>query len=87
MALDAVRSAARADPPLKPNHPTQSIEAPIIVNTGLCGGVRLFLLNEFLLPKTIAMTNAPTPAVVCTTIPPAKSFTPICPRNPPPHTQ
>ena len=35
IALDAVESAANAEPPLKPNHPTHSIHAPIIVITGL----------------------------------------------------
>ena len=42
IAIPALALAARAEPALKPNQPTQSIHAPIIANTGLCGG-----LNDF----------------------------------------
>src|SRR3569832_1143417 len=44
--MPAVPLAATAEPALKPNQPTQSIEAPITVSTRLCGGlvvVGLFL--------------------------------------------
>ena len=41
-AIDAVESAAKAEPPLKPNQPTHNMQAPIIVITGLCGGLTEF---------------------------------------------
>ncbi|EGV51920.1 aspartyl-tRNA synthetase [endosymbiont of Riftia pachyptila (vent Ph05)] len=37
--------------------------------------------------KTSAAISAPTPAVMCTTVPPAKSYRPISPSQPPPQTQ
>ena len=86
IAIPAFVPADRADPPLKPNQPTQSIDAPIIVKTGLCGG--LIEVGNFLLePITTAVTKAPTPAVACTTRPPAKSKTFHFDKIPPPHTQ
>ena len=63
MAIPALAFAAKADPALKPNQPTQSIEAPIIASTGLCGGLNVFG-NPFLGPKKYAMTRAEIPAVV-----------------------
>ena len=63
IATPALVPADKADPPLKPNQPTQSMDAPIIVKTGLCGG--LIEVGNFLLePKTTAVTKAPTLAVV-----------------------
>ena len=88
-AIAAPPSAASCDPPLKPNHPTQSIAAPSITKPGLCGGVVVLRLA----PSITAMTNAASPAVSCTTTPPAKSFNPVAPnrppsaKNPPPQTQ
>ena len=38
IAIPASPFAANALPALKPNHPTHSMEAPIIVMPGLCGG-------------------------------------------------
>ena len=37
MAMEALPSAARAEPPLKPNQPTHSMPAPITVMVMLCG--------------------------------------------------
>jgi hypothetical protein len=39
------------------------------------------------LPITKAQTRPATPALMCTTVPPAKSSTPQSPKKPPPHTQ
>jgi len=36
----------------------------------------------FLRPKTMAPASAANPADMCTTVPPAKSSTPICRRKP-----
>ena len=41
MAIPALVSAAPALPALNPNHPTQSMAAPVITIPGLCGGFRL----------------------------------------------
>ena len=42
----------------------------------------------FLLPITIAVTSAAIPALICTTVPPAKSNAPLALSHPPiPHTQ
>jgi hypothetical protein len=35
----------------------------------------------------MAATSAETPALMCTTVPPAKSSTPLVMSQPPPHTQ
>ena len=86
IAIPAFPLAPNADPALNPNQPTQSIAAPIIVRTGLCGGVIDFG-NPFLLPIVKAATSAAVPAVAWTTIPPAKSITPHEDSNPPPQTQ
>ena len=78
-AIAAPPSAASCEPPLKPNQPTHSIAAPIITYPGLWGGFVLFLRD----PRKNASTRAASPAVSCTTMPPAKSFTPIPPKIPP----
>ena len=62
MAIPALSFAAAALPALKPNHPTQSMEAPIITIPGLCGGFRL-LGKPCLLPNIHAIVNADAPAV------------------------
>ena len=86
IAMPALPSAARALPALNPNQPTHSIAAPIMVMPGLCGG-RTWLGNPRRPPSMAANTRAETPAVTCTTRPPAKSRTPISANQPPPHTQ
>ena len=78
--------AVSAEPPLKPNQPTHNRPAPTTVSDGLCGSINV-LGKPMRLPSISATTNADTPAVVCTTMPPAKSITPWSARNPPPHTQ
>src|SRR5579859_1660898 len=39
MAMPALTPAVTAEPALKPNQPTHSSEAPIMVSTRLCGGI------------------------------------------------
>src|SRR5215475_5340495 len=55
MAMPACRPAVTAEPALKPNHPTQSSEAPIMVITMLWGGplsVRLPSIFSHISPAT-----------------------------------
>jgi hypothetical protein len=86
MAMAASPLAARALPPLKPNQPTQSMPAPVTVMVMLCGimGVSGKPRRG---PSTRAATSEATPAVMCTTVPPAKSYSPMEPSQPPPQTQ
>ena len=70
MAMPACRPAVTADPALKPNQPTHSKEAPIMVSTTLWAGpvsVRL--------PSISAVIRPAVPELTCTTVPPAKSST------------
>ena len=67
--------ASSAEPALNPNQPNQSSEAPIIVIVRLCGGM-LSRPKPTRLPSTIAPTRPATPALMCTTVPPAKSSAP-----------
>ena len=78
-AIAAPPSAASCEPPLKPNQPTHSIAAPIITIPGLWGGLLLSRRG----PNIAAINKAARPAVSCTTIPPAKSRTPVSPKMPP----
>src|SRR6202521_3723191 len=71
-ALVARLLAARALPALKPNQPTHSKQAPIKLNTRLCGGIGCFGY-PLRLPRYSAHTSAETPEEMCTTVPPAKS--------------
>ena len=70
--------ASSAEPALNPNQPNHSIDAPIIVIVRLCGGM-LSLPKPTRLPSTIAPTKPATPALMCTTVPPAKSSAPQLP--------
>ena len=63
IAMPALWSAARAEPALKPNQPTHSMAAPIMVMPGLCGGLTS-PGNPLRPPSAMAMTRAETPAVV-----------------------
>jgi hypothetical protein len=69
--------ASSAEPALNPNQPNHSNDAPIIVIVRLCGGM-LSRPKPTRLPSTIAPTNPATPALMCTTVPPAKSSAPHC---------
>src|SRR5262249_39447502 len=70
LAMPGWRPGVTAEPALKPNHPTHSSEAPIMVSTMLWGGpvsVRL--------PSMMAHIRPAVPELTCTTVPPAKSST------------
>src|ERR1700730_12149140 len=71
-ALVANGLPASALPALKPKHPTHSKHAPIKLSTKLCGGIGC-LGNPVRLPRYSAHTNADTPELMVTTVPPAKS--------------
>jgi hypothetical protein len=89
-ARTATPSAASAEPALKPNHPNQSSDAPRMTNGTLCGRVSPCGLRPASVrgPRMTAATRADTPALTCTTVPPAKSRAPSSPIQPPgPHTQ
>jgi hypothetical protein len=79
--------AASALPPLKPSQPNQRSPMPRMAKGTLCGSVLgVFRPDRF--PSSRAPTSAAAAALMCTTVPPAKSSTPM-PRSQPPgaHTQ
>mmetsp|Transcript_28585 Transcript_28585/g.80575 ORF Transcript_28585/g.80575 Transcript_28585/m.80575 type:complete len:238 (-) Transcript_28585:672-1385(-) len=79
----ASAEAVRAEPPLNPYQPTQSIPVPRTVRRRFPVTMRLSLRG----PRTAQPTKAPMPAVMCTTMPPAKSRTPWAAMKPfGPHT-
>ena len=85
--MPALPFAASALPALKPNQPTHSMPAPATVNGRLCG-VMAVCGKAAPLARAPARTPVPpTPALTCTTMPPAKSMTPSFASQPPPHTQ
>jgi hypothetical protein len=67
-------SEATAEPALKPNQPTHSSEAPITVSVRLCGAIDS-LPKPWRLPSISAVARPAIPALMCTTVPPAKSST------------
>src|SRR5438105_4443977 len=87
-ALPASPPEERALPALNPNQPNHRIDAPSTTNGTLCG-TNASLPHPLRLPRYRAHARAATPALMWTTVPPAKSSAPRCPapRNPPPHTQ
>src|ERR1700722_7029241 len=70
IAIPPCIPAETAEPVLEPNQPTQRREAPMKVSTMLCAGP--FSLG---LPSMMAHISPATPALMCTTVPPAKSST------------
>ena len=70
IAMPACMPALTAEPALKPNQPTHSSEAPIMVSTMLCGGA-----VSLRLPTMRAAIKPAVPELTCTTVPPAKSST------------
>ena len=85
-ACAATPFAASAEPALKPNHPNHNRPVPSATNATLCGSVSSPGAN-FREPTTHTDASAAKPALVCTTIPPAKSSTPHFARKPPPQIQ
>src|SRR6185437_9869714 len=71
-AMPARPSAAIAEPALKPNQPTHSSDAPITVSVRLCGIIDS-LPSPCRLPSISAVASPAMPALMCTTVPPAKS--------------
>ena len=65
-----------AEPALKPNQPNQSIPVPRITNGTFAGSCVSIGHMAVPAPSIIAPANAANPADMCTTVPPAKSFTP-----------
>src|SRR5881396_2306615 len=85
-ACAATPFAASADPALNPNQPNHSRPVPSATKATLCGSVFSFGAN-LRAPTTYTDARAANPALVCTTIPPAKSSAPHLARNPPPQIQ
>jgi hypothetical protein len=70
MAMPAEPLAASALPALKPNQPTHNMPPPATVYGRLCGVIAV-CGKPRRLPSTTAHTSAATPALTCTTMPPA----------------
>src|SRR6201985_382431 len=70
MAMPACIPAVTAEPALKPNQPNHNSAAPMKVSTMLCAGP-----VSTRLPSMMAHISPATPALICTTVPPAKSST------------
>src|SRR5471032_2736916 len=81
IAMPALPLAADAEPALKPNQPTHSNEAPITVSVRLCGAMAS-LPKPSRLPSISAVARPAIPALICTTVPPAKSSTPLAASQP-----
>ena len=66
---------------MNPNQPTHSSEAPITVKVRLCGAIDS-LPRPWRLPSISAVASPAIPALICTTVPPAKSSTPLTASHP-----
>src|SRR3546814_1117225 len=74
-ATAATPLASRLEPALKPNQPTHSSAAPTIDSVSECGGIGS-RGKPRRLPTMMQPTSPATPALMCTTVPPAKSRAP-----------
>src|SRR6266481_7185710 len=81
IASGAPPVASRLEPALKPNQPTHSSEAPIMVMTSECGDISS-LPKPVRLPTQSAPTKPAMPELMCTTVPPAKSMAPFLKTQP-----
>ncbi len=81
-ASAAVCPADSALPALNPNQPNQSSPAPVMV-IGRSWGMNFSRPYPTRLPMKSAQISAESPAVQCTTVPPAKSSTPSVAIHPP----
>src|SRR5262249_36729481 len=72
-AFAAIPSAPSALPALNPYQPTQSIPAPTMQSTMLCGAITSFR-KPSRGPSKAQSTSADQPEDICTTVPPAKSI-------------
>src|SRR6185312_1993411 len=73
--------ASSAEPALKPNQPTHSSDAPTMVSVRLCGVIDS-LPRPTRLPSTRDPTRPAMAALMCTTVPPAKSIAPLAQSQP-----
>src|SRR5579862_8451910 len=71
-AIAALPSEATAEPALNPNQPTHRSDAPITVSVRLCGAIDS-RPSPRRLPSIKAVASPAMPALMCTTVPPAKS--------------
>ncbi len=69
----AIASAAPSEPTLNPNQPNHSSAAPSMTHGMLCGRYAI-LPKVTRRPTRMASTSAAIPALMCTTVPPAKSM-------------
>ena len=69
------------EPPLNPNQPSHRISTPRVITSTLDGGVAFTLPSGRNFPRrgptTSSAARAAHPPVVCTTVPPAKSWKPM----------
>src|SRR5947209_18953703 len=79
-AFAAMPSAPSALPALNPYQPTQSIPAPTMQSTMLCGAMISFR-KPSRGPSNAQSTSADQPEDMCTTVPPAKSIAVILARG------
>src|SRR6516225_4941082 len=79
-AFAAIPSAPSALPALNPYQPTQSIPAPTMQSTMLCGAMISFR-KPSRGPSKAQSTSADQPDDMCTTVPPAKSIAVILARG------
>ena len=75
-AMAAKGDAPTAEPALNPNQPNHNKPVPSNTNGMLAGGKKLPSVWAFLLLRYKAPAKAAQPALMCTTVPPAKSRTP-----------
>ncbi len=74
-ACAAMPSAASAEPALNPNQPNHRMPVPKSVNGNEWGGIGCFG-HPLRRPITMTAASAAIPALMCTTVPPAKSSAP-----------
>src|SRR4029453_7688330 len=74
-AWAAMPSPLSADPALNPNQPNHRMPAPMSVNGSACGGIG-WLGQPLRFPRMNTAARAAIPALMCTTVPPAKSSAP-----------
>src|SRR5262249_15528450 len=80
-ASAALPLASSAEPALEPNQPNHRSDAPTMVSVRLCGAIGS-RPKPTRRPRTKAPTRPATPALMCTTVPPAKSSAPQRHRSP-----
>ena len=88
VALTDHLQARQSDGGIRGYTPHWLINAVVVVGTVVVEvGAVVGAVSSPVHDVTIAATRAATPAVICTTVPPAKSYSPMAPSQPPPQTQ